>query len=162
MAMRSLYMAKRDVNKLEDNTAGGEILFRDRGKIDVLVVHSLTRFSRDARDFHQITAMLSALGLELRSTIEPINETPIGKFIAATFISFGSKLNGAASWCLCYCRQETSTCIYSVEVAWRPVRESNPCRRREREANYCNSRKLSGMGSTLQHSKDSRESLMDV
>ena len=34
---------------------------------------------------------------------------------------------------------------------WRPVRESNPCRRREREATYCNSRELSGMDSTLPH-----------
>ena len=33
---------------------------------------------------------------------------------------------------------------------WRPVRESNPCRRREREATYSNSTELSGMDSTLQ------------
>src|SRR3989442_9645138 len=40
---------------------------------------------------------------------------------------------------------------------WRPVRESNPCRRREREASYCNSAELRGMASTLPHLKDSRE-----
>ena len=40
---------------------------------------------------------------------------------------------------------------------WRPVRESNPCRRREREATYCNSTEPSGIYSTLQHLKDSRE-----
>ena len=34
---------------------------------------------------------------------------------------------------------------------WRPVRESNPCRRREREATCCNSMSLSGMDSTLPH-----------
>ena len=45
---------------------------------------------------------------------------------------------------------------------WRPVRESNPCRRREREATYCNSTELSGMDSTLPHLKDSRERLLDL
>ncbi|MDX6528794.1 MAG: hypothetical protein QOH41_1084 [Blastocatellia bacterium] len=45
---------------------------------------------------------------------------------------------------------------------WRPVRESNPCRRREREATYCNSTELSGMDSTLPQFKDSRESLLDA
>jgi hypothetical protein len=39
--------------------------------------------------------------------------------------------------------------------------ESNPCRRREREAIHCNSRKLRGMDSTLPHLKDSRERLLD-
>src|SRR5687767_503723 len=34
-------------------------------------------------------------------------------------------------------------------IIWRPVRESNPCRRREREAIYGNSRKLCGMDSTV-------------
>ena len=45
---------------------------------------------------------------------------------------------------------------------WRPVRESNPCRRREREATYCHSTELSGMDSTLPHLKDSRERLLDL
>ena len=49
-----------------------------------------------------------------------------------------------------------------IEIKWRPVRESNPCRRREREATYGNSRELGGMGSTLPHSEDSRELLLDV
>jgi hypothetical protein len=45
---------------------------------------------------------------------------------------------------------------------WRPVRESNPCRRREREGTYGNSMELSGMDSTLPHLKDSRERLLDL
>jgi hypothetical protein len=44
---------------------------------------------------------------------------------------------------------------------WRPVRESNPCRRREREATYGNSKELSGMDSTLPHLKDSWERILD-
>jgi hypothetical protein len=50
---------------------------------------------------------------------------------------------------------------YLVNGVWRPVRESNPCRRRDREATYCNSTELSGMDSTLPHLKDSRERLLD-
>ncbi len=43
---------------------------------------------------------------------------------------------------------------------WRPVRDSNPCCRREREAIHCNSMKLRGMDRTLPHLEDSRESLL--
>ena len=49
-----------------------------------------------------------------------------------------------------------------MNQVWRPVRESNPCRCREREATYCNSKELSGMDSTLPHLKDSRELLLDA
>src|SRR5215510_6829421 len=48
-----------------------------------------------------------------------------------------------------------------LKTIWRPVRESNPCRRREREATYCNSMGLSGMDSTLPHFKDSQVLLLD-
>ena len=44
----------------------------------------------------------------------------------------------------------------------RLVQESNPCRRREREAIYCNSKELRGMDSTLPHLQDSRELLLDL
>ena len=36
---------------------------------------------------------------------------------------------------------------------WRPERDSNSCRRREREATYRNSMELSGMDGTLEHFK---------
>ena len=44
----------------------------------------------------------------------------------------------------------------------RLVQESNPCRRREREATYCSSKELRGMDSTLPHFKDSRVRLLDL
>src|SRR5437660_3524805 len=44
---------------------------------------------------------------------------------------------------------------------WHTVRESNPCRRRERNAIHSNSLKLRGMDSTLPHLKDSRGRLLD-
>ncbi len=67
---------------------------------------------------------------------------------------------------LCYlqhCRANCSTAadLKVVKRGWRPVRESNPCRRREREAINGNSRKLRGMGSSLPHLTDSRERLLD-
>jgi len=45
---------------------------------------------------------------------------------------------------------------------WRPVRESNPCRRREREGNHCNSKELRDMETTLPPLENSRERLLDV
>lgn len=48
-----------------------------------------------------------------------------------------------------------------VLECWRPVRESNACRRRKRDANHCNSLKLCGMNSTLPHLKDSRGRILD-
>jgi enterochelin esterase-like enzyme len=49
-----------------------------------------------------------------------------------------------------------------TKECWRPLRESNPCRRREREGTYCNSRELRGMDSTLPQLEDSRERLLDA
>ena len=51
-------------------------------------------------------------------------------------------------------------CRRCFKNVWRPVRESNPCRRREREATYCNSMELRGMDSTLPHLRDSRGTLI--
>ena len=45
-------------------------------------------------------------------------------------------------------RQVTRRLFAVVVEIWRPV-QSNPCRRREREATYCNSTVLSGMDSTF-------------
>jgi hypothetical protein len=52
--------------------------------------------------------------------------------------------------------------VVSHQAVWRPVQESNPCRRREREATYGNSIELRGMDSTLPHLKDSPERLLDL
>jgi hypothetical protein len=41
------------------------------------------------------------------------------------------------------------------------ARTGNPCRRREREATYCNSKELRGMDSTLPQLSDSRVRLLD-
>ena len=48
---------------------------------------------------------------------------------------------------------EVYRCTYRTR-SWRPVRESNPCRRRERETINCNSKELRGMDSTLPQFKE--------
>jgi hypothetical protein len=47
----------------------------------------------------------------------------------------------------------SSLCFLNVWLVWRPYGESNPCRRREREAIYRNSTETCGMDSTVRSSK---------
>ncbi len=52
---------------------------------------------------------------------------------------------------------------FNIQIkGWRPVLESNPWRRRERNAIDCNSIELRGMDSTLPHLKDSGEHILDA
>lgn len=53
--------------------------------IDFVVVHSLSRFSRETRDHHMLAATLAGFGTRLRSVTEPIDETPVGKFMETMF-----------------------------------------------------------------------------
>jgi len=68
-------------------------------------------------------------------------------------------LESSSEICKIFPIKETS---YLSGGVWRPVRESNPCRRREREGTYRNSKELGGMDSTLPHLADSRERLLDL
>jgi site-specific DNA recombinase len=56
-----------------------------KGKVHSLVVHSLTRFSRNTTDHHAIRALLAGLGISLRSVSERIDETPTGRFMETIF-----------------------------------------------------------------------------
>lgn len=49
--------------------------------IDFVVVYNLSRFSRETRDHHALAATLAGFGTRLRSVTEPIDETPVGKFM---------------------------------------------------------------------------------
>jgi len=49
----------------------------------------------------------------------------------------------------CFSLQFTYKQFRAVIQVWRPVRESNPCRRREREAIYRNSKETCGVDSTV-------------
>lgn len=46
-----------------------------------MIVHKLDRFARNATDHTQIRALLSSIGVQLRSVTEPIDDTSTGKFM---------------------------------------------------------------------------------
>jgi site-specific DNA recombinase len=50
-----------------------------RGRVQFVVVHDVTRLSRDAHDYALIRALLLDLGVKLRSVNEPINDDLVGK-----------------------------------------------------------------------------------
>lgn len=52
-----------------------------RPRIDTLVVHSLSRFSRDVLNHHQIRNTLLAFGTSLRSATETLDNSPSGKLV---------------------------------------------------------------------------------
>jgi site-specific DNA recombinase len=49
--------------------------------IKAVIVHKIDRFARNASDHIQVRALLSVLGVKLRSVTEPIDDTSTGKFI---------------------------------------------------------------------------------
>ncbi|MBZ5491443.1 MAG: recombinase family protein [Acidobacteriia bacterium] len=54
---------------------------REDKNIKAVVVHKLDRFSRNTTDHAQLRAVLSGLGVQLRSVTEPIDETSTGRFM---------------------------------------------------------------------------------
>lgn len=54
---------------------------REEKNIKVVIVHKLDRFARNASDHAQMRALLSSMGVQLRSVTEPIDDTSTGKFI---------------------------------------------------------------------------------
>lgn len=52
-----------------------------KGKIHVLVVYALNRFSRNTVDHHAIRSLLAGLGIQLRSVTESIDDTPTGRLM---------------------------------------------------------------------------------
>ena len=67
-------------------------------EVDVVVVHSLSRFSRNGIDHHAVRAMLQSFGVQLRSVTEPIDESPIGKLMEgmiATISEFENNVKSA-------------------------------------------------------------------
>jgi hypothetical protein len=55
--------------------------------IDFVVVYNLSRFSRETRDHHALAATLAGFGTRLRSATEPIDESPVGRFMESIFAS---------------------------------------------------------------------------
>ncbi len=53
----------------------------NRGKVDVLVVYSISRLSRDQHDYAVIRSFLAGLGVTVRSVTEPVDDTSTGRMI---------------------------------------------------------------------------------
>ena len=73
-----------------------------------------------------------------------VGMTSAGTFGRGTIATLRSKIDARQSD-VYICATAKSEC----GGLWRPVRESNPCRRREREAIYRNSKETCGMDSTV-------------
>ena len=56
--------------------------------IDYFIVYKLDRFARNQTDHVTIQAILKKYGVALRSTTEPINETPVGRLMEGVLSSF--------------------------------------------------------------------------
>ncbi len=60
---------------------------KNKGKIEVILVHKLDRVARNSADHHGIRAALTRFGIVLRSVSEPIDESPQGKFMESIYAS---------------------------------------------------------------------------
>ena len=72
-----------------------------RGEIDHIVVYNISRISRNISSYYrEIGSMLAYDGITLRSTMEPIDETPMGKLmlnISLAFHQFDNDVKGKTS-----------------------------------------------------------------
>lgn len=65
-------------------------LARNRGKIGYALFYKMWRASRDAPSYYKdIKATLNALGVSVRSATEPINDTPVGRYMEGMFVLGG-------------------------------------------------------------------------
>lgn len=74
---------------------------KHRGEIDHIVVYNISRISRNISSYYrEIGSMLAYDGITLRSTMEPIDETPMGKLmlnISLAFHQFDNDVKGKTS-----------------------------------------------------------------
>lgn len=59
-----------------------------KGRVDHFLVYKIDRFSRKAEDHLMVRAVLSKSGTELRSVMEPINESSTGKLMETVIAGF--------------------------------------------------------------------------
>lgn len=60
-----------------------------KGEIDLVLVHSVSRFSRSTEDYLSIKNMLRELGVGLRSATEAFDDTPSGRFVETVIAAHG-------------------------------------------------------------------------
>ena len=60
----------------------------NRGRVHFVVVFNLTRFARDKYDHFALRSHLQSLGISLRSSTEPIDDTSTGKLMEGVLAAF--------------------------------------------------------------------------
>lgn len=60
----------------------------NKGRVQVVVVYNLSRFSRERHDHVVLRALLQSLGVTLRSATEPISDTSTGKLMEGILSAF--------------------------------------------------------------------------
>jgi site-specific DNA recombinase len=68
-----------------------------RARVSFVVVYNLTRFAREKHDHFTLRAYLHGLGISLRSTTEPIDDTSTGKLMEGVLASFAQYDNDLKS-----------------------------------------------------------------
>jgi site-specific DNA recombinase len=79
-----IFVEEGESAKTIDRTKFKELLAfcRDKkNRVGAVVVHSISRFSRDKLSHFTIRALLSKLNITLRSATEPIDDSPTGKMV---------------------------------------------------------------------------------
>lgn len=69
----------------------------NKGKVHFLVVFNLTRFARDKYDHFALRSHLKSLGISLRSSTEPIDDTSTGKLMEGVLAAFAQFDNDVRS-----------------------------------------------------------------
>lgn len=82
-----------------------------KGKIHAVVVYALSRFARESYSHHALRYMLSSWGITLRSATEPIDDSPIGKFLESALAGVAQLDNDI--------RSERTVADESSTRAWR-------------------------------------------
>lgn len=57
------------------------IAFCQKRRVHAVVVHSLSRFSRNAADHHTVRGLLAGFGVSLHSVTERIDDSPVGRLV---------------------------------------------------------------------------------
>lgn len=58
---------------------------KNKGKVDILLVHKLDRFARNTADHQAVRAILVRFGVKIRSVTEQIDDNPAGKLMENIF-----------------------------------------------------------------------------
>src|SRR5262245_33658201 len=80
----AVFVEEGESAKTADRTKLKELLVfcnEKKNRVDVLVVNSVSRFSRDQFAHYTVRSILSKRGITLRSATEPIDDSPTGKLV---------------------------------------------------------------------------------